>query len=79
MAVEVVLGLVGLMRLTSLAVLVRAMVTQVGMLRQQVLLARRGLMRRDLYLPLITMLLTGGVVVVAAAAVPLIRVPVVQQ
>ena len=86
--VEVALGLVVRMRLTSLAVLVRAMVSQVGMLLQRALLARRGLMQRDSYLHLITMLLTGGVavavvaaavVVAVAAAVPLIRVPVVDS
>ena len=68
MAVEVALGLVGLMRVESTAVLAKAMVAQVGMLRQRALLAWRGLMQRDSYLHLITMLLTGGVVVVAAAA-----------
>jgi hypothetical protein len=87
-AVEVAVGLVVRMRLTSLAVLVRAMAAQVEMLHQQALLARRGLMQRDSYLPLVTMLLTGGVAVVvvvvvvvaaAAAAVPLIRVPVVDS
>jgi len=67
-AVEVALGLVGLMRVESTAVLAKAMVAQVGMLRQRALLAWRGLMQRDSYLHLITMLLTGGVVVVAAAA-----------
>jgi len=87
-AVEVAVELVVLMRLTSLAVLVRAMVPQVGMLHQRALLARRGLMQRDSYLQLITMLLTGGVVVAAvaavvvvaaAAAVPLIRVRVLDS
>jgi len=66
--VEVALGLVVRMRLTSLAVLVRAMVSQVGMLLQRALLARRGLMQRDSYLHLITMLLTGGVAVAVVAA-----------
>jgi hypothetical protein len=87
-AVGVALGPVGLMRLTSGAVLVRAMVGQVGMLRQRALLARRGLMQRDSYLQQVTMLLTGGVVVavvvaavVAAAVVaaPLIRVRVLDS
>ena len=83
MAVGVALGLAVRMRLTSGAVLVRAMVAQAGMLRQRALLARRGLMRRDSYLHLIIMLLTGdvavavvaaAVVAAAAVAVPLIRV-----
>ena len=82
-AVGVALGLAVRMRLTSGAVLVRAMVAQAGMLRQRALLARRGLMRRDSYLHLIIMLLTGdvavavvaaAVVAAAAVAVPLIRV-----
>ena len=88
MAVEAALGLVGLMRVELTAVLAKAMVAQVGMLHQRALLARRGLMRRDSYLHLITMLLTGGVVVVAVAAavaaaaavaVPLIRVRVLDS
>ena len=58
-------GVVVLMRVASTAVLVRAMVPQVGMLHQRALLARRGLMRRDSYLQLITMLLAGGVAVAA--------------
>jgi len=87
-AVEAALGLVGLMRVELTAVLAKAMVAQVGMLHQRALLARRGLMRRDSYLHLITMLLTGGVVVVAVAAavaaaaavaVPLIRVRVLDS
>jgi hypothetical protein len=87
-AVGVVVELAVLMRVTSTAVLVRAMVAQVGMLRQRALLARRGLMQRGSYLHLITMLLTGGVavvvvavavVVVAAAAAPLIRVRVLDS
>jgi hypothetical protein len=87
-AVGVALGLVGLMRVESTAVLAKAMVPQVGMLHQRALLARRGLMQRDSYLHLITMLLTGGVVVVVAAAVavvaaavavPLIRVRVLDS
>ena len=88
MAVEVALGLVGLMRVESTAVLAKAMVAQVGMLHQRALLARRGLMRRDSYLHLIIMLLTGdvavavvaaAVVAAAAVAVPLIRVRVLDS
>ena len=87
-AVGVALGLAVRMRLTSGAVLVRAMVAQAGMLRQRALLARRGLMRRDSYLHLIIMLLTGdvavavvaaAVVAAAAVAVPLIRVRVLDS
>ena len=62
-------GVVVLMRVASTAVLVRAMVSQVGMLLQRALLARRGLMQRDSYLHLITMLLTGGVAVAAVVRV----------
>jgi hypothetical protein len=77
--VEVALGLVGLMRVASTAVLAKAMVARVGMLHQQELLAQQGLMQWDSYLHPITMLLTGGVVVVVVAAVPLIRVRVLDS
>jgi hypothetical protein len=87
-AVEVAVGLVVLMRVASNAVLAKAMVAQVGMLRQQALLVRRGPMQRDSYLQLVTMLLTGGVVVAvvvaavvvaAVVAAPLIRVRVLDS